>query len=123
MKAKTELANAAALLEVSNILASPKLLMRVIFHTYNATTLVLKEKYLGDFAEQLLALQLTNPDDAKFIRELHLLLANHKESPVEFVRHEALIICSQEYEINELTPARAQYYLDKAKIFIDKITT
>jgi hypothetical protein len=47
------------------------------------------------------------------------LLILHKVSPIEFERHEKFIICSESYEINQITEKLLNEYLIKAKLFIE----
>ncbi len=52
------------------------------------------------------------------IKELHFILKKHKESPVEFVKGEKLIICNGDYRMKVLQITDIKNYLGKAKPFI-----
>lgn len=54
------------------------------------------------------------------IKELILL---HKQSPVEFVKQDRLVICSENYSIKTVTPEQIKNYLSKAKLFIQEASS
>ena len=55
--------------------------------------------------------------DMKDIKEL---LVQHKKSPMEFIRKDRFVICSDNYRMKTLSLADIQSYISKAKLFIEK---
>lgn len=57
-----------------------------------------------------------------FLHELKSLLLAHKKSPVEFVRKDVFVICSDDYALQTITLNEMKQYVAKAKVFIQEIT-
>jgi hypothetical protein len=58
------------------------------------------------------------------IREIHDIIKKHKQSPVEFRRKDAFVICADNYNIETITLEKIRSYLTLTKEFhniIDKI--
>ena len=55
------------------------------------------------------------------IDEIKNLLSKHKESPIEFIRKDQLVICSTNYNIQTISINKIKDYLSKSKEFVDKI--
>ncbi|MCD4760175.1 hypothetical protein K8R33_04790 [archaeon] len=58
----------------------------------------------------------------QLIKEIDSILKKHKESPVEFVKGDKLIICSQDYRTRTLQISDVKTYLIKAKPFIFRLS-
>jgi hypothetical protein len=59
------------------------------------------------------------------IQDIKEVIEEHKKSPVEFVRKDRFIICSDSYRMKSIGLNEIQNYINKAKLFIelmDKIT-
>ena len=54
------------------------------------------------------------------IQTIKELIVLHKQSPVEFVKQDRLVICSENYSIKTVTPEQIKNYLNKAKLFIQE---
>ncbi len=55
----------------------------------------------------------------KFILDVKDVILQHKQSPVEFVRKDRFVICSEEYKIKTISLDNMREYLNKAKSFLD----
>ena len=53
------------------------------------------------------------------IQEIKNIIIEHKKSPVEFVRKDRFVICTEKYKIRTLGIADIKSYLSKAKLFIE----
>ncbi len=60
-------------------------------------------------------------DYQKLIKEVHEIIKKHKESPVEFIKKDKLVICTEDYRTKVLQIEDAKNYLAKAKPFILKL--
>jgi hypothetical protein len=61
--------------------------------------------------------------DFEFIEEIDDLVKKHKESPMEFVRGNKFVICSENYNTKILTLEKVKYMISKAKPFIFKLNS
>jgi len=59
-------------------------------------------------------------EDVSLIQELRTLMKDHQKSPVEFVRKEMFVICSDKYRMKTLNVTDLRKYLDKTKLFIQE---
>ena len=59
--------------------------------------------------------------DFEFIQEIDDLIRKHKESPIEFVRGNKFVICSEDYKTRVLTAENVKNMISKAKPFIFKL--
>jgi len=57
-------------------------------------------------------------EDVALIQELRTMVKDHQKSPVEFVRKEMFVICSDKYRMKTLNISDLRKYLDKTKLFI-----
>ena len=57
------------------------------------------------------------------MRDIKELLVQHKKSPMEFIRKDRFVICSDNYRMKTLSLADIQSYISKAKIFIEKMNS
>ncbi|MBL7050657.1 hypothetical protein ISS04_00670 [Candidatus Woesearchaeota archaeon] len=55
------------------------------------------------------------------IRDLHNLLLEHKNSPVEFARKDKFIICSSNYRMKSIALSEIKEYISRTKSFIQDI--
>ncbi len=55
------------------------------------------------------------------IEELRDLVLKHEQSPVEFRRKQAMVVCDSNYSYDTLTAERLQRYLNEAKTFSHRI--
>ena len=61
------------------------------------------------------------PEYIQALEQSYKALKTHKESPMEFSRHEMFVICSDKYETQTITTANLRDYIGKAKLFIGEI--
>ncbi len=59
--------------------------------------------------------------DFEFIEEVDDLIKKHKESPMEFVKGDKFVICSDNYNTKILTLERVKHMISKAKPFIFRL--
>ena len=57
-------------------------------------------------------------DYVKFIEEVKDIIVQHKQSPVEFVRKDRFVICSDNYNMKTISIETMKEYLNKTKSFI-----
>ncbi len=57
----------------------------------------------------------------KKISEVLEIVNKHKTSPVEFVRKNKFVICSDTYGMNALTVERTKSFIKTAKYFVEKV--
>lgn len=62
-----------------------------------------------------------DPNYVKFILEVKEIILQHRKSPVEFVRKDKLVICSNEYNMKTIEVSDVKVYLQKAKAFYGRI--
>jgi len=55
------------------------------------------------------------------IQDIKDIIIGHKKSPVEFVRKDRFVICSDNYKLRTINLQEIRKYLNKAKLFIWKI--
>jgi len=61
--------------------------------------------------------------DKSFISEMQNIketIIQHKKSPVEFVRKDRFVICSDNYKLKTINIEEIKRYLNKAKLFIEE---
>ena len=56
------------------------------------------------------------------MQNLRDIIIGHKKSPVEFVRKDRFVICSDNYKLKTLNLEDIKRYLNKAKLFIEEAT-
>lgn len=61
-----------------------------------------------------------NPAYLKLITEIKDIVSEHKKSPVEFVRKDRFVICSEEYKMKTITIDQIKKYIQEAKNFISE---
>jgi len=60
-------------------------------------------------------------EDLSFIGDVYQIIEEHKKSPVEFVRKDTFVICSQNYRISTIKLKKMSEFIKKAKTFINKV--
>ena len=83
------------------------------------------ESKLRMFKEKSMRKHKLSNDYLMELQEIRELLKEHKESPVEFVKQDKFVICSETYKMKTIGLKNIQQYIDRAKLFIaevDKIT-
>ena len=55
------------------------------------------------------------------IKDIHTLLVDHKNSPVEFSRKDRFIICSSDYRTKSISLKEIKEYLSRSKSFIKDV--
>ena len=55
------------------------------------------------------------------IQDIKEILIAHKKSPIEFVRKDRFVICSDNYKVKTLSTEKLKENLNKAKLFIQTI--
>lgn len=56
------------------------------------------------------------------IKEINFIIKKHKESPVEFIKGDKLVICNGDYRMKVLQVNDVKNYLSKAKPFISQLS-
>ncbi|MBW2997202.1 hypothetical protein KY349_02570 [Candidatus Woesearchaeota archaeon] len=118
------------------IVNDPKLILAIAEDIYAALTssmtalLVKKQEKMqisDDFSSIFTAFQQIAPDlsfqqdDLEIIKELSTIIAEHKDSPVEFPRKDKFIICDNEYKCTTITIDDMKSYLFRARLFVEKV--
>ena len=62
-----------------------------------------------------------DPEYLRMMRDLKDLIIAHNASPVEFSRGKKLVICSDNYELKEITAENLKNVLSKTKLFIEDV--
>ena len=57
------------------------------------------------------------------IKDIHTLLIDHKNSPVEISRKDRFIICSSDYRTKSISHKEIKEYLARSKSFINEVET
>lgn len=57
------------------------------------------------------------------MQNLKEIIVEHKKSPVEFVRKDRFVICSDNYKLKTINLEEIKSYLKKAKLFIGEVIT
>ena len=121
------------LLHTYPVVDDPKLLLAVAGDIYTALascmTAVLAGKGVkaGDFDSQLAAFQRMaeefsiTGDDLDLISQLHDVMQQHKDSPVEFPRKDCFVICDEKYYMRTVSLDDVKQYLFKAGVFVGKL--
>lgn len=60
-------------------------------------------------------------EDINMIKEIKDIILQHKKSPVEFIREDRFIICSDDYSMKTINVDKLKNILNSAKVFIDKV--
>ncbi|MFQ5474783.1 MAG: hypothetical protein ACE5DM_03005 [Candidatus Nanoarchaeia archaeon] len=55
------------------------------------------------------------------MQDLKSMIARHKESPMEFIRKDKFVICSEEYDLTSISVDQMKSFIKQAKAFVDKI--
>jgi hypothetical protein len=99
---------------MSSVLYYERLYKRVPAFTDNFENKIslFKEKCLGKFN--------FNPEHMKALRDMKELIVEHRKSPIEFVRNDRFIICSDNYVIKSVGVEQIKGYIAKAKDFIQQ---
>lgn len=92
-----------------------KLLLVAAEHLYTAADTILTKHFpqSQSFATRVRLLSKHAEQLAKKLRELHNVIKEHEESPLEFARHGHYIICDEHNQITQLTaPLLIDYLQD-----------
>jgi len=60
-------------------------------------------------------------DHLKHIQEIKEIIVEHKKSPIEFVRKDRFVICSDNYRMKSIGVEEIKNYITKAKLFIQEM--
>mgnify|MGYP001591198362 CR=1 FL=1 len=60
-------------------------------------------------------------EDLSMAAEIKSILLAHKKSPMEFVRKDVFVICSDNYQLQTLSAQQIKAYYARAKVFIEAI--
>ncbi len=112
---------------LNNILASMEHAMDSLLQYEKQLQLV--PNYGSTFLEKLNTFRLKSsrrnnilPEHTQTLTTIKEILNLHKVSPMEFKRHDRLVICSKDYHLQQLSAADIREYLDYNKAFLDKIS-
>jgi len=56
-----------------------------------------------------------------FIQDIKDVIVSHRKSPVEFVRKDKFVICSDNYRMKAISIEDIKKYVSKAKVFIEEM--
>lgn len=56
-----------------------------------------------------------------FIQDIKDVIVAHRKSPIEFVRKDKFVICSDNYRIKSISTEDIKKYVSKAKVFIEEM--
>jgi hypothetical protein len=73
------------------------------------------------FRNQVLPQNNMSPNYVKLILDVKRLLAEHKKSPVSFVKNEKVIICSPSYNVKAVDSELVKRYVFEAKLFVRNV--
>jgi len=57
------------------------------------------------------------------IEDMNALIEARRKSPIEFVKRDKYVICSDDYKTNFLTLDKLKNYLNESKVFINRVNT
>jgi hypothetical protein len=57
------------------------------------------------------------------MKDLREIIRNRKESPMEFIRKDKYVICSEDYGMKTITIDKVKNYIFQSKSFIIKLNT
>jgi len=72
------------------------------------------------FKEKCVTRYNINPEYTKLLREVKDIIVQHRKSPVEFVRKDRFVICSDNYKIKTVSIDQIKEYISRAKSFIQQ---
>lgn len=86
--------------------------INVLPENFEAKLYIFKEKCVPRYKIDKEYLQL--------IREIKDIIMAHKKSPVEFVRNDRFVICSDNYRMKTISTDQLKKYIAKSKIFVQE---
>jgi hypothetical protein len=121
------------LTETYPVVKEPKLILAVAEDIYSALIsaiiVLLKSgnvRFKEDFDSMFDALKDISDsfgftkEDLDLVKELHNMIVEHRESPVEFSRNDCFVICDANYKCDAISCENMQKYLFRAKLLIKK---
>tara|TARA_Y100000294_G_C8540219_1_gene330850 strand:- start:1094 stop:1564 length:471 start_codon:yes stop_codon:yes gene_type:complete len=122
------------------LLSDPKLLLKVMDNIFLSITntisaLLFYEKLnkritefdntfetkIDLFRKKCLVHHNFDPNYIKLILDVKEIIVQHRKSPVEFVKKNKFVICSNDYKMKTITDNDVKNYLKKAKAFYGRI--
>ncbi len=79
------------------------------------------ETKLDLFRRKCLLHHKIDPNYVKFILEVKKIIIEHRKSPIEFVRKDKFVICSNDYKMKAIGMEDMKSYLQKTKAFYGRI--
>jgi hypothetical protein len=133
-QAAKELEHANHLLHVYGFLNESKLLLNISEHCFKAMEATLQAFIeessplpLSSFSQQLIHFKLKvqpkyrlDPVFGRLMQDLYILKKKQKEAPMQVAREDSVVLYSDAYEEEKITPERVKMFLEKAKLFIDE---
>ena len=55
------------------------------------------------------------------IQDIKSLIASHKQSPVEFVRQDKFVICSEEYDLKSISVDQMRSFIQRSRSFLEDV--
>ena len=97
---------------MSSVLYYERLFKRIPPFTDNFENkfLIFREKCINKYK--------INPEYLNLLKEIKDIIVQHRRSPVEFVRKDRFVICSDNYKIKTISIDQIKDYIAKAKDFI-----
>ena len=78
---------------------------------------------IGMFADRCVGKYGIDSENMSIIRDLKEIIVAHRKSPVEFSRKDSFVICDEDYRLRTISPSIIKGYVEKAKLFIRKISS
>jgi nitrogen-specific signal transduction histidine kinase len=140
-KAKKELKNAEQALNFTYpLVGDNRILLNVVNHLFLASTNIMGCLLYFELIHKRLS-EFTDNFESKFhlmkssmmdrynldldylclVRDLKDIIIAHNESPIEFSRGKKLVICSDNYNLKQITPENLKNAAAKTKLFIDEV--
>ena len=62
-----------------------------------------------------------NKDHLNLIQDIKALISSHKNSPVEFVRQDKFVICSEEYDMKSISVEQMRSFIQRSRSFLEDV--
>ena len=59
----------------------------------------------------------------KLVKEINMIITEHNQSPMEFVRQDKLVICSDNYGMQVLSEDKIKDFIQESKSFVNSIAS
>ncbi|MBU1199463.1 MAG: hypothetical protein KKF46_05520 [Nanoarchaeota archaeon] len=73
------------------------------------------------FQNKMLTRYGLNSNSVKLVKDVRMILSEHKRSPVEFARKDKFVICSPTYSLKTVDTNLVKKYIFETKVFVNNI--